>query len=161
VATLVIVLSGAGASAQAPAGTQAPGGTQGPVGTARPYQGLFGGAGVNVNAHQSVNFSASFVENYDTNGLGSAPVPGISPLQSTGFYQSIAPNLDVMFRGERMQLSASGGSDVRYYRSFDEFVAVDHYEAATLTAQVARRTTMFVSESIAYTPASCLPCSRR
>lgn len=154
-ATLAIVLNGAGASAQAPAGPQAPTGTQGPGGTARPYQGLFGGAGVNVNAHQTVNLSASFGENYDnTTGLGSGPVPGISPLQSTGFYQNIAPSLDIMLRGERMQLSASGGSDVRYYRSFGEFVAVDHYEAATLTAQVAHHTTMFVSESIAYTPAS-------
>ena len=130
---------------------------QAPTGTARPYQGLFGGAGVNATARQIVNLSVSFAENFDDNNLGApldASVAGLSPLQTSGFYPSVAPTLDIALRGRQVQFAAAGGSDIRYYRSFGEVVPVTHFESATLTAQFTNRTSLFVTESIAYTPAS-------
>ena len=118
-------------------------------GAARPSRGLFGGAAA---ADQSVNLTISLVEAFDDNLQ--ADVTSVSPtnVKASGFYTGLAPTLDFASRGQRVRLNATMGSNLRYYREGNRLVSVGHSAAAGLSARIARRTTLSLSQSVSYAP---------
>jgi hypothetical protein len=122
------------------------------VGSSR-ATGLFGGAGVDANAHQSLNLSMSLIEAYDGNRL--ADVGSVTPtvFQTGGFYTGFVPGVDFASHTQRVHVAVTAGSNLRYYGDVHQVIATSHAVGAGLTAQVTRTTVLFVNQGVSYAPA--------
>jgi hypothetical protein len=122
-------------------------------GPARPYRALFGGAGNDVSARQSVGLSISLVESYDGN-VAADLVGGFTPslFQVSGFYTGLVPQVNFQRRGKRVQVVAAAGSSLRYYGDLHQVVAVNHSVSAGFSAQLGGRTTLSMSQAASYSP---------
>jgi hypothetical protein len=124
-----------------------------PPESARGYRGLFGGAGVDADAQQSLNLSMSLIEAYDSDRL--ADVGGVTPpvFQTGGFYTGLAPNMAFESHNQRVHVAVTAGSNLRYYDDLHQVVVMSHSVGAGLTAQIAPATTLFVNQGVSYAPA--------
>ena len=106
---------------------------QAQTGSARPYRGLFGGAGADAAARQSLNLSISVIEVYDDNLR--ADVASVTPTNTRagGFYTSLTPNLDFASRGRNVQVSATTSSNLRYYGEQNRLISIGHSMAARVS----------------------------
>lgn len=142
VATLLIFLVGA-----SPAFAQAP--------AQRPFRGLFGGSAVDPSVHHNLDLTVSVMEAYDDNVLADAGGGSLSPssaLQASGYYTGLSAGMSYAWRGKRVRLGANGGTDTRYYRDRQELTGVSHFGAFGVEAEFARRTRLFINQSINYSP---------
>jgi hypothetical protein len=124
-------------------------------GSMRPYASLFGGAGTAPGLHQNLDVTLSAAEAYDDNRL--ADVAGgmssaASPLQRSGFYTGLDGALRYDWTGQRVQFAANGASNLRYYADTHELVPVNYGGGLGLSVGFARRSRLFVNQSVSYSP---------
>jgi hypothetical protein len=125
---------------------------QAPAESARAYRGLFGGAGADANAGQSLNLSMSLFEAYDSDRLADVAIaPPV--FQSGGFYTGLAPSMDFESHTQRVHVGVTAGSNLRYYGDLHQVIATSHSVGAGLTAQITGTTTLFVNQGVSYAPA--------
>ena len=118
-----------------------------PLGTARrPYRGLFGGANTGSRRQTELNFNGSVSEVYDQDEVDEGE-PELG-----GLYTNFTADLDFGKYGERTEVSASGGTNLRYYHQLSEFLAADYHASAGVKTMVARHTSLLVSETVLYSP---------
>ncbi len=127
---------------------------QTPGAPSSPAGGLFGGAVRGAAADRSLNLSMSLVEAFDDDLQGDVTGIQATSARSSGFYTALTPNLDVASRGRRVQVNATIGSNMRYYGDLNRLVSVGHSAAGGFSAQLTRRTTLSLSQSISYAPSS-------
>jgi hypothetical protein len=112
----------------------------------RPYRGLFGGANTGSRRQTTVNFNGSVSEVYDQDELGEG-----SP-QLGGLYTNFLGDIDYGRYGTRVEVSASGGANLRYYSQQSRFLAADYHATGGVRAQLAPYTSLLLSETIMYSP---------
>ena len=118
-----------------------------PLGNARrPYRGLFGGANTGSRRETTVNFNGSISEVYDQDEFDEGEP------QLGGLYTNFTGDLDYGRYGSRLDVSASGGANLRYYSRLSEFLAADYHASAGVKALVAPHTSVLVSETFIYSP---------
>jgi len=118
-----------------------------PLGTARrPYRGLFGGANTASRRETTVNFNGSVSEVYDQDQFGEGE-PELG-----GLYTNFTGDLDYGRLGSRTQISATGGTNLRYYSQQSEFLAADYHASAGVETLVAPHTSLLISETVMYSP---------
>jgi hypothetical protein len=129
-------------------------------GSATPYKGLFGGAsdqrsvGTGLNQpHHELFLTATGAVAYDDDvyadvvNIGNRVVPPTS-----GYYPMLLAEADYMWQGRRVQIGATGSSTLRYYSDLQEVRTLSHTGGLGLSAQFARRTTLFANQTVAYSP---------
>jgi hypothetical protein len=142
VAAVMIALA---VAAQAAAQSEAP--------APKPYRPVFGPPVGAVGEGSMLDLRVDFAEAYDDNLLGEGTTVAPSMLQESGFYTSLTPQVDFAARGRRLQVSLTGGSNVRYYADAHQFFATNEYAAAGLTSQIAHSTSVSFSQGISYSSA--------
>ena len=127
-------------------------------GSDRPYKGLFGGAsggrssGAGQPTHE-LNLTATGTFAYDDDvyaDAGSIGNPAIP--QTSGSYGMVLAAADYMWHGRGVQLGATGSSALRYYSDLGEVKSLSHTAGLGVSAQFAKRTTLFANQTIAYSP---------
>lgn len=118
----------------------------------RPYQALFGGATTDPSIRNSLDFSITSLEAYDDNVLGDYGDLAAPTDLSRGFYSGLSGVLDYGFTGRRLQISATAGSELRYYGRLGGIQLANQYGAIGLTASLSKRTKALVNQSVTYAP---------
>lgn len=93
---------------------------------------------------------ADLAEAYDDNLVAASGVIGSSNFQNSGHFTSLTPQVDFQSQGDRVQVSVTGGSSLRYYPNVDLFVGTNHYVGADLGARLARRTRVSLNQGVTY-----------
>jgi len=141
---LILALAFAGVAAEARAQTQTP----------RPASALFFGSGYDPKVTERLDAFLTVAGAYDGQAVQDTTgrvVPGLSPLQRSGFYNDLSGGLNYNWTGQRAQFGASGGASGRYYRQ-DGFLWLNEFASAGLTAELTRRVALSVNQSISYSP---------
>jgi hypothetical protein len=123
------------------------------TGSSRPFQGALFGASTAKISSTSLNVSGFLLEAYDDNlfaTLGGSVDPRSRP--ATGFYTMLMPGVDYTFAHPRWQVGVTGLSALGYYPDLQEVRSISHNAGAGFSAQLARRTTLFVNQTAAYSP---------
>jgi hypothetical protein len=120
----------------------------------RPYQSLFanGSGDTNPAIHHKFDFSLSVLAAYDDDVLPGA-TGGLDPTTRplSGYNTTYAGNAQYGWQGRHMQAGFSAQSTVRQYVRFNEYNA-SHSAAAGFAVQLPRRTSVFVNQTVAYSP---------
>lgn len=116
------------------------------------FPALFGGSLSDTAAPRSLDATVTVAGAYTNNGdLDSQP--NVSIFDATGFFTSATGNLAYLWQNQRVQFGATGGGEVRYYPQQQAFLNVSQYAGVGFSASFARRTTISVNQTVAYTPA--------
>jgi hypothetical protein len=89
---------------------------------------------------------------YDDTALEAFVPTPTSPFLQSGFYTGVSADLSYAWQGQRVQIGANGGTAIRHYQG-QGLVPVGFGGGFGLSAEFARRTRLFVNQSIAYSPA--------
>lgn len=124
------------------------------TGSARPFrQSLFGSHG-NETSTQRLDVSGLVLEAYDDNlfaTLGSTVDPRSSQLG--GYYTMLQPTVDYKLTERRVQVGITGASALGYYPDFEnDLRSISHNAAAGVSVQAARKTTILLNQTAAYSP---------
>lgn len=119
-----------------------------------PPGGLFGGRRVASNAPETLDFTMSLVEGYDSDVPGElrfALDPGA--LQSGGLWSMLNANAEYARDRSSVQVGASASAALRYYPSLDRFRNIAESVGIGIFVRLPRRTTLSANQSAAYSPA--------
>jgi hypothetical protein len=118
----------------------------------RPYQGIFGGGDTNPVMHHKLDLALSVVGAYDDDVLPGV-TGGIDPSTRpfNGYNTTYAGSVAYTWQGRKVQAGVSGTSAFRHYTEFHDY-NMTHAAAAGVSAQFARRTTLFVNQTAEYSP---------
>jgi hypothetical protein len=116
---------------------------------------VFGGTGSGAASRESITLSISLAEAYDGNVVAEAgQQASVGMLQESGFYSALSAGLNVGVRRERIQFSAFGGTDWRYFSDLREVVDLDHRAGAGFTVRFGEDTTIRVDQTLGVRPAA-------
>lgn len=118
-------------------------------GTFRP---VFGGASADQAKGTNLNMTVDLAQAYDDNVLADPGGISLAPVQTSGFYTVVTPQVDLAARGDRVQLFVTAGSGARRYQDSQSFFITNHSFATGLNAQFSKQTTMSLNQSVGYTP---------
>ena len=141
---LILALAFAGVATEARAQIQTP----------RPASALFFGSAYDPKITERLDAFLNVAGAYDGQAVQDTTgrvVPGLSPLQRSGFYNDLTGGLSYNWTGQRAQFGASGGASGRYYGQ-DGFLWLNEFVSAGLTAELTRRVALSVNQSISYSP---------
>lgn len=125
----------------------------GQTGTTRAAHPVFGEAqAASASASQSADLSVSTEEAYETNVISQIHDLDPTIFRARGFYSALKADAAYAWNGERLKIAATGGSSLRYYPDFNRTLPVNEYAGIGLTAAVMPRTTLSVSQTVAYVP---------
>lgn len=119
------------------------------AGTFRP---VFGGAIPGSANGTNLNMTFDLAEAYDDNVLSDPGGISLAPVQASGFYTVVTPQVALAARGDRLQLFVTAGSGARRYQDTQNFVVTNHALATGLNARFSKQTTMSLNQSVGYTP---------
>ncbi|MEO5895014.1 MAG: hypothetical protein ABIS06_04885 [Vicinamibacterales bacterium] len=121
------------------------------TGSGRPFGGLFGARSERTGGH-NLELTATLVQAYDDNLL--AESGGISAGTNLvgGQYSMLQAGTQYKWAGRSVQLGINGSSAFRYYGQVGDVQTVSHAAAAGLSATLARRTSVLINQSVAYSP---------
>jgi hypothetical protein len=110
-------------------------------------------AGADLKSGQTLGLTANIVEAYDENLLADAGV-FVSPLsfQKSGLYTLFTPQVDFRSRSDRLKVSFTAGSSVRYFNESHDFLVTNHYVGGGFDAQLSRQTGLLFNQSVTYAP---------
>lgn len=118
----------------------------------RPYNSLFGGAATNLYRHQELTSQFLLAEGYDTNVLAAQPQSNPRGPQIGGAFTSLSAEAHYALKNRYAEMTAQGGTDLRYFNSIHEVAPVQHWLGAGVSVPLGRSTTALVNESLSYTP---------
>jgi hypothetical protein len=119
------------------------------TGTSAPAGAVFRGADHRRVDH-GLDLTFSVVEGYDSD----TPVhSGVSDSVISGASTMLIGNMRYQWRGSRVQVGASSESVVRNYKRFEGANGVSYSAGAGLSVRLDGRTTLFVNQTAAYSPA--------
>lgn len=124
-----------------------PGWAQEPPG--RPFRGLFG-ADLNLARTKILDFTGAVSTAYDDTLPNFRS--GQQWVRQPGFITEGRARLTFERRGERVDFGALGESSMQHYPRLGNFVALNHAAEVALSAQVARRTRIQLSQGLEYSP---------
>lgn len=122
------------------------------VGPGRPAGGVFGARSETVGATHALDVTATLVQAYDDNLLAESGgvVPGSAGL--SGHFTMLQIGSQYRWAGKSVQLGMTGASAFRYYGQLGDVQSVSHAAAGGLSASLARRTSVLINQSVAYSP---------
>jgi len=123
------------------------------TGSARPFRGALFGAHGSEASTQRLDVSGLVLEAYDDNlfaTLGSTVDP--TSRQRAGFYTMLQPGIDYRLTQRRVQVGVTGASALGYSPDFRELKSISHNLAAGVSVQAARKTTILLNQTAAYSP---------
>jgi hypothetical protein len=120
--------------------------------TPGPPHPVFGQALATGSATQSADATLSLEEAYETNTVGALNVPTETPFRASGFYSTLKGDASFIENSDHIKFAASAGSNVRYYPNLREVVPINHSAGGAFTGEFFHRTTVSVSEMLAYAP---------
>jgi hypothetical protein len=123
------------------------------TGSARPFHGALFGSHGNETSTQRLDVWGLVLEAYDDNlfaTLGSTVDP--TSRQMGGFYTMLQPGVDYRLTHRRVQVGVVEASALGYYPDFKEIKSISHNLGAGVSMQAARKTTILVNQTAAYSP---------
>jgi hypothetical protein len=123
------------------------------IGSPRPFRGALFGANRADNSTQRLDVSVSLLEAYDDDVFGTTG-GSVNPAtrQVGGYFSMLQPAFDFRWTGRRAQFAATESSALGYYPQLGEVRSISHTAGIGLSAQFARRTTLFLNQTAAYSP---------
>lgn len=123
------------------------------AGSDRPFKGALFGGNRPVNSPQSLDISLSLLEAYDDDvfaGVGSTVSPTSRGVG--GYFTALQSGIDYKRVSQRLSVGVSGTSAFRYYPELRKVRSVSHTIGVGFSTQLARRTTLSLNQSAAYSP---------
>ena len=131
----------------------APSGVFAQGGSTMPYQGIFSNnRETDPNIHHRLDVTFSVGAGYDDDVLP-ALTGGIDPTAKpfNGYNTTYTGSAQYAWQGRKMQAGLTATSALRQYTEFDDYT-MTHAVGAGFAMQFARRTTLFVNQSVNYSP---------
>lgn len=124
------------------------------TGSSRPFRGALFGANRADNSTQRLDVSVTLLEAYDDDVFGTTGAGQVNPgtRQLGGYFSMLQPTLDFRWAGRRAQFAATEASALGYYPQLGEVRSISHTGGVGVSVQFARRTTLFLNQSAAYSP---------
>ncbi|HEX6464940.1 MAG TPA: hypothetical protein VFZ98_10815, partial [Vicinamibacterales bacterium] len=125
----------------------------GQTGTVRAAHPVFGEAqAASTTASQTADLTVSSEEAYETNVVSEIHDLDPTILRARGFYSALRADGAYAWNGDQVKISATGGSNIRYYPDLQRTLPVNEFAGIGLTAAVTHRTAVTVSQTVAYVP---------
>ena len=124
------------------------------TGSDRPFKGALFGGNRPVNSAQSLDMSLSLLEAYDDDVFADVGSTVSSPTSRGvgGYFTALQSGFEYKHSGQRLSVGASGASVFRYYPELRKVRSVAHTMGAGFSTRLARRTTLLLNQTVAYSP---------